>query len=466
MWAWNIRQMGVMDLPALISRVLSETGFEKLALVAHSQGTTQTLVALAKEQRPELGQRISVFCALAPAAYAGPLIGKMYFKFMRVVSPGIFRLIFGIHAFIPFMCVMHTLLPGGFYGYMGYRVFSFLFNWTDRRWDRGLRARMFQFAPTYVSAESMRWWLGRECFARQKCILATRQEILIEDEEDENEDKLPRDHHLLFHRGEKDKDEDEEDDEAHDPGTLPTSQTLRKAPTTMSMEEEPPDAADQWQEPGDWETKQEDKDNDAYFNKHHAHPTEQSPSREAKAAHDEATEKRSNQHHDTTQRRAERETPRDAPAGRDNCPVEEPSDEKNRPANDDAKHDRGRYAWYNADAPPMALWVAGADDLVDGRRLLRRFGRGREPHVDVVHAKVVPDYEHLDVIWAVDSIEQVGREVKEVVWATVEEGDRARGRGPEGWEGVEVWAGRGRREERRRRAAEKETEKEREGRSG
>ncbi|KAM3418566.1 hypothetical protein BST61_g4543 [Cercospora zeina] len=36
MWAWNIRQMGVMDLPALISRVLAETGFPKLALIAHT----------------------------------------------------------------------------------------------------------------------------------------------------------------------------------------------------------------------------------------------------------------------------------------------------------------------------------------------------------------------------------------------------------------------------------------------
>src|SRR5947207_1473298 len=62
MWAWNIREMGVMDLPALISRVLSETRFDKLGLVCHSQGTTETFVALAKEQRPDLGDKISVFC--------------------------------------------------------------------------------------------------------------------------------------------------------------------------------------------------------------------------------------------------------------------------------------------------------------------------------------------------------------------------------------------------------------------
>lgn len=166
MWCWNIRQMGVFDLAALTSRVQFETGFSKIGLVAHSQGTTETFVALAKEQRPELGEKLSVFCALAPAAYAGPLIGKMYFKFMRVITPAMFRMMFGIHAFIPIMMTMHGLLPAKLYGWLGYKVFSFLFDWTDVRWDRGLRNRFFQFAPVYVSAESMRWWLGRECFAK------------------------------------------------------------------------------------------------------------------------------------------------------------------------------------------------------------------------------------------------------------------------------------------------------------
>jgi len=88
MWCWNIRQMGVFDLAALTSRVLYETGFEKIGLVSHSQGTTQTFVALAKEQRPELGEKLTVFCALAPAVYAGPLIGKMwYVKYRTKQTP-------------------------------------------------------------------------------------------------------------------------------------------------------------------------------------------------------------------------------------------------------------------------------------------------------------------------------------------------------------------------------------------
>ena len=287
MWNWNIRQMGVMDLPALVSRVLSETGFRKLGLICHSQGTTETFVALAKGQRPELGEKISVFCALAPAVYAGPLIGKMYFKFMRLISPGMFRLMFGIGPFIPFMMTMHSVLPGKIYGFLGYRVFSFLFSWTDERWDKGLRDRLFQFAPVYVSAESMRWWLGRECFATQKCILATREEGRQEDEEDKEED-------------------------CYDDNAKQASEQL--VPETNG--------------------------------------------------------------------------------------------------------DRGSRAWYNDQAPPFALWIPGSDQLVDGRRLLRRFERGREPHIRLVHTRLIEEYEHLDVLWAIDAVDKVAKEVREVLWKT------------------------------------------------
>src|SRR5438874_2496038 len=101
--------MGIFDLPAFVTYILDKTGFPKLGLVAHSQGTTETFVALAKDQHPTLGSKISVFCALAPAVYSGPLIGQAYFKFMRLIPPWAFRLIFGIHSFIPFMITMHTI---------------------------------------------------------------------------------------------------------------------------------------------------------------------------------------------------------------------------------------------------------------------------------------------------------------------------------------------------------------------
>jgi hypothetical protein len=240
----------------------------------------------------------------------------MYFKFMRLISPGAFRVFFGIHAFIPFMMTMHSLLPGSLYGALGYRVFSFLFGWTDDRWDRGLRDRMFQFSPVYVSAESMRWWLGRECFAKQKCILQTKEEWREED----NQDKV-------------------EEEKRSSPDVSPA---------------------------------------------------------EPESGAGEIDKSESHNHKAST-------------------------------------------AWYDHRVPPFALWVAGADLLVDGKRLLRRFASGREPHVRVVHQKVIDEYEHLDVIWAVDVVEQVGREVKEVLWATCE--GREGWRVPVGCEEVGVWDG-------------------------
>jgi pimeloyl-ACP methyl ester carboxylesterase len=317
MWCWNIRQMGILDLSALVSRVLAETGFEKIGLICHSQGTTETFVALAKEQRPELGEKITVFCALAPAAYAGPLIGKMYFKFMRVISPSLFRLVFGIHAFIPIMMTMHSILNPRIYGKLGYTVFSFLFDWTDSRWDRGLRDRMFQFAPVYVSAESMRWWLGRECFAKHKCILSTKEEWRSEERKDR---EIEQHNHAASHHS--------------------THPRARPISSKMSTDR-----------------------------------------------------------------------PRRMP--------------------------KGSTAWYNQQVPPFALWVAGNDRLVNGERLLRRFKRGREPYVKVVHSKVIPEYEHLDVIWAMDAVDQVFKEIREVLWKTCNARDKCRV--PTGCESVHAW---------------------------
>ncbi|KAL4886808.1 Alpha/Beta hydrolase protein [Aspergillus karnatakaensis] len=283
MWSWTIQHMGAFDLTALISRVLFETGYEKLGLVCHSQGTAQTFVALAKDQRPELGRRISVFCALAPAVYAGPLVERVYFKFMRLISPAAFRLVFGIHSFIPFMLTVRRLLHARIYGKLGYTVFSYLFNWSDSRWDYGLRDRMFQFAPVYVSTETIRWWLGADGFSTHQCILATKETCLAEVDED-------------------------------------------RCIQVRSTE------------------------------------------------------------HETT-----------------------PSD----------------TAWFGPDTPPLALWVGGSDQLVDGRKLLERLESGREPHVQVAHAKVIEEYEHLDVLWAMDAIEQVGREVRQVLWETMPANARA-----------------------------------------
>ncbi|KAL5329558.1 hypothetical protein ACEPPN_003072 [Leptodophora sp. 'Broadleaf-Isolate-01'] len=105
MWAWNIQHMATLDLPALTARILSETSSPKLGLVARSQGSTQSFIALSKhhQRRPSLSSQISVLCALAPAVYTGPLLNTFPFKFLHLIPLSLFNLILGIKSFLPIL---------------------------------------------------------------------------------------------------------------------------------------------------------------------------------------------------------------------------------------------------------------------------------------------------------------------------------------------------------------------------
>ena len=130
-------------------------------MVAHSQGAAVAFLALARHYAPSLGKSLSCFIALTPAVYSGTLLQSCQFSFVKIMSNSIYRLCFGIHSFIPFMLVMHAVTPGPIYGWLGYRVFNYLFCWSDLNWEKRLRNRFFQFSPVYVSSECMRWWLGK-----------------------------------------------------------------------------------------------------------------------------------------------------------------------------------------------------------------------------------------------------------------------------------------------------------------
>ena len=82
-----------------------------------------------------------------------------------------------------------------------------------------------------------------------------------------------------------------------------------------------------------------------------------------------------------------------------------------------------------------------AVEEMNGEKLLRRFENGREPHVKLVHSKLLPEYEHLDVIWAMDAVPEVFSEVREVLWKTCNARDRCRV--PAGCEDVPAWSPRG-----------------------
>ncbi|KAJ6262521.1 hypothetical protein Dda_3331 [Drechslerella dactyloides] len=403
MWCWNIRQMGVFDLPAFVDHILHVTGFSKLALVAHSQGTTQSFVAMAKDQHPTLGSKISIFCALAPAVYSGPLIKAAHFKFMKLIPAGMFRVVFGIHSFIPFMVTMHSMVPGRLYGWLGYRVFTCIL-------------------ATRNEVEEEEQWMGGS-------ITATAQES----------DASGQQQHRIESRAVA------ATRVVSDEGMEKITATTIITTKTSTLERTSHDGAPQV--PGNVEGERQQKTAEINVSPRvtsEGQPAIYTPQVSPLRRGGEEANVNSTPHNSRSYPGA---TP--AAASRHECGsrAAPPSSElqlspQQHPCNGRTPSEQRRErAWFNTSFPPLALWICGSDKLVDGIKLLRRLERGAEPDVNLVHAKVIPAYEHLDCIWAIDSIMQVGAEVKSCIWKSVPWEVRARMsvRTPVGCEGIGVY---------------------------
>ncbi|KAF4000758.1 putative alpha/beta-hydrolase lipase region family protein [Saccharomyces cerevisiae] len=115
-WDWDMHQMVQYDLKALINYVLDSTGYAKLSLVAHSQGTTQGFMGLVNGEKLyasdfKLVDKLENFVALAPAVYPGPLLDEK--AFVRLMAKGIDSpWYFGRRSFIPLMMTMRKLMVG------------------------------------------------------------------------------------------------------------------------------------------------------------------------------------------------------------------------------------------------------------------------------------------------------------------------------------------------------------------
>lgn len=174
-WDWSMSDLASYDVPAMIEYVKRATKSPHVAVVGHSQGTTQTFMCLAKNGKPDVGLSVSSFCALAPAVYAGPLIDRWFLALLRRDAQ-VYRSIIGFRAFLGIMGQMRNILPNKLFGFLGYVIFNYMLGWSDTLWDRRYRDRNFLFAPVYVSSKLMLWWLGKGGFADRKCIFSESEE--------------------------------------------------------------------------------------------------------------------------------------------------------------------------------------------------------------------------------------------------------------------------------------------------
>ncbi|KAE8223226.1 hypothetical protein CF319_g3721 [Tilletia indica] len=170
-WDWNIRDLAVHDLPALVDYVRRETGYEKIGFIGHSQGNGTAFISLSLNMVPDLGTKLTYFGALAPAVFAGPLTTCFPFTALSHMDWEAWRRFFGVLDFIPLMKISYDWCPAYPYALLGYQMFAFLFAWTDANWLPRRKAKMFRFTPQPVSSASIFWWAGKDGFATRGCTM-------------------------------------------------------------------------------------------------------------------------------------------------------------------------------------------------------------------------------------------------------------------------------------------------------
>jgi len=175
-WNWTTRELAQYDFPAMVDYVCDVTGSPKIAFIGHSQGNGLTFLSLSKGVRPDIGEKLSCFIALAPAVYAGPLTRGFPFSALNRVGWRTWQFLFGVWDYIPLMRhAYESPLPPKLFAAVGYAMFAYLFSWTDANWLARRKVKIFRFTPTPVSSASIFWWCGKGGFAERKCILDTSQ---------------------------------------------------------------------------------------------------------------------------------------------------------------------------------------------------------------------------------------------------------------------------------------------------
>lgn len=164
-WDWDVRVFARYDLPCIIDNVLSKKpNHDKLCLVGHSQGCTQTFLLLRNPDLAKYHAKIAHFFALAPAIFPGQLFhDRSFIKFIHNRSPTTYNLIFGRGVFCGLLGWSRKWLgTTKFFLILSYQMFKYLFGWSIRNnyMDSKVRHIQFLMNVSYISSKLMFWWLS------------------------------------------------------------------------------------------------------------------------------------------------------------------------------------------------------------------------------------------------------------------------------------------------------------------
>jgi lysosomal acid lipase/cholesteryl ester hydrolase len=92
-WDFSFEDMARDDVPAFYKKVLEETKVQKITLISHSQGGTQSFAALASSQ--EIQDQTELFIALAPVLYMNrfPDNPNIFYWLAKFKVPQLFQML-------------------------------------------------------------------------------------------------------------------------------------------------------------------------------------------------------------------------------------------------------------------------------------------------------------------------------------------------------------------------------------
>ncbi|KNE69808.1 hypothetical protein AMAG_14344 [Allomyces macrogynus ATCC 38327] len=152
-WDWTLSTIARHDFPAIIAHVRTDAKAERVVWIGHSQGNAQAFLGL--HYHPHLNHQLVTLIALAPALFMGPLAGHAvsatcphataaaraarmgpfaHLVHLATTKPSTFTTIFGPASVVPVMHHAQRLLPASVFTALAYRMFKYLFGWTDRHW--------------------------------------------------------------------------------------------------------------------------------------------------------------------------------------------------------------------------------------------------------------------------------------------------------------------------------------------
>jgi lysosomal acid lipase/cholesteryl ester hydrolase len=165
-WDWSMDELARYDFPALIDFVLKSTDQAQIIYIGHSQGTSQAFLGLSFN--PDISSKLKCLVTLAPAMYVGTLL-----RFVSTGTPNhsqpplstliqagdaTFLSLFGTKEFVPIMNTVKHFAPSSVFADVAYRMFNFLFNWTDKEWNKAYKTAYFHTTPRPTSTKGLLHW--------------------------------------------------------------------------------------------------------------------------------------------------------------------------------------------------------------------------------------------------------------------------------------------------------------------